>query len=87
MLKTVVMHNIFVETVIYGLSKVWSIILLLLLLIIKLSDSKDFYIVTNIAISNKCCSVKLSIHLWILKNKMHDSFNKNIVQLNCFQHW
>ncbi len=36
----------------------------------------------NINISNKCCSSELSIHLWILKNKISHGFNKNIVQHN-----
>ncbi len=41
----------------------------------------------KIFILHKCCSFELSIHLRILKNKMHHSFHKNIVQHNCFQHW
>ncbi len=32
------------------------------------SDSKDIYYVTNISISNKCCSFELSTHLRIRKN-------------------
>ncbi len=41
---------------------------------------KIFIILQKISISNKCCSIKLSTHLWILKNK-------NICQHNCFPHW
>ncbi len=48
---------------------------------------KTFIMLPNISISNKCCSFELSIHLWILKNKMHYGFHKNIGQHNCFQHW
>ncbi len=44
------------------------------------SDRKDMW--QNIYISNKCCSFELSIHLWILKNKMHHSFHKNITVFN-----
>ncbi len=36
----------------------------------------------NIYISNKCCSFELSIHLWILKNKIYHSFHKNITVFN-----
>ncbi len=40
---------------------------------------KTFITLQKISISNKCCSFELSIHLWILKNKMYHSFHKNIV--------
>ncbi len=48
---------------------------------------KTFLMLQKISILNKCCSFELSIHLWILKNKMHHGFHKNIVQHNSFQHW
>ncbi len=48
---------------------------------------KTFIMWQKISISNTCCSFELSVQLWILKNKMHHSFHKNIVQHNCFQHW
>ena len=35
---------------------------------------KIFIMQQKISISNKCCSFELSIHLWILKNKMHHGF-------------
>ncbi len=37
------------------------------------SDSKDIY--------------NVSIHLWILENKMYHCFHKNIGQHSCVQHW
>ncbi len=37
---------------------------------------KTFIMLQKIYISNKCCSFKLSIHLWILKNKMYHRFHK-----------
>ncbi len=46
-----------------------------------------FIMLQNIYISNKCCAFELSIHLWIMKNKMYHSFHKNIGQHNCVQHW
>ncbi len=41
------------------------------------------YNVIMIYISNKSCSFELSIHLWILKNKIYHNFHKNIVQHDC----
>ncbi len=41
-----------------------------------------FIILQNIYISNKCCSIELSIHLWILNNKIHHGFHKNINVFN-----
>ncbi len=39
---------------------------------------KTFIMLQNIYISNKCSSFELSIHLWILKNKMYHSFHKKL---------
>ncbi len=50
------------------------------------SDSKDIYNIRKDYFSSKCCSFELSIHLWILKNKMHHGFHKYMKQHNCFQH-
>ncbi len=55
--------------------------------LIDQSDSKDIYNAYKGSISDKCCSFELSIHLWILKNKIYHGFHRNIVQHNCFQHW
>ncbi len=38
------------------------------------SNSKDIYNVTNV--SNKCCSLELSVHLRILKNKIYHHLHK-----------
>ncbi len=50
-------------------------------------NNVTFIMLQKISILNKCCSSELSIHLWILKNKIYHIFHKNIVQHNCFQHW
>ncbi len=44
-----------------------------------LNWSKVTVILQTISISNKCCSFELSIHLWILENKMYHSFDKKIL--------
>ncbi len=38
----------------------------------------------KISISNKCCSFELSIHLWILKNKMSHGFHKILCSTTVF---
>ncbi len=43
------------------------------------SDSKD---INNDSVSNKCCSSELSIHLWIMENKMHHGFHKKYFVFN-----
>ncbi len=51
------------------------------------SARKVIYNVTKIYISNKCSSFELSIHLWILENKIDHGFHKNMKQHNGFQLW
>ncbi len=48
------------------------------------SPSKIFIIFQKIYISNRCCSLQLSIHLLILKNQMYHSFNKILCSTTVF---
>ncbi len=62
---------------------------LLLLFIMDISywpkvSVKTFIMLQNIAISNKCCSLELSIHLWILKNKMYHVSTKILSSTTVF---
>ncbi len=82
-IKKVVLIHISVESVLYYHSKVWvkqafkkkkkEIQLLFSKDALNWSKVtvKIFIILQKISISNKCCSFELSIHLWILKNKMY----------------